>query len=683
MAAPRKDRNHAQADGTDSGGDGSFHPRSWYHPRVTFTRAIVVSLTLPLLLSTLGGGCEKAPAPAPTPPKSATQPAPAPQPSIPTASPAKSAAAPAAAGPKAAHDERMTWWRDARFGMFIHWGVYSVPAGTWNGKTTGGPSEWLMQSLKVPTTEYVKFADTFTADKYDPAAWAKLAKGAGMKYVVITSRHHDGFCLWDSKVSDWDVMASPAKRDLLAPLAKATRDEGLHFCTYFSILDWRHPDYEPAREWNTNPEWRGGPGYKRDFKERFVPYVHAQVEEVIKTHDPDVMWFDGEWEESWTEAYGRDLYNHVRKLKPSIIVNNRVGKSRNDMQGFTKEGVEAMGDFCTPEQEVPATGMPGVDWETCMTMNDSWGFKSSDTNFKSDTQIVRTLCDIASKGGNFLLNIGPKADGTIPQESIDRLQSVGRWMALNGEAIHGTTASPFKKLAWGRATTKGSTLNLLVFKWPDDGTLELPGLQTAVKSVQIVALDKMLRHPKAAANTTSNGWTLSELGKRPGGMGEMPTLIRLELDAPPVVVTPPPTPIAGDGKGGYVLKAAAAEPEGTRIKLQGEGANENLGHWTSATDKAVWTIAELPAGEYRAEIEVACQPSDAGSTFELALGNAVGRATVPSTGGWEKFTVVSIGGLKVTENTAGPARVEVRAAPDTKLKGGLMNLRVVRIVRLR
>ncbi|MFT3684657.1 MAG: alpha-L-fucosidase [Phycisphaerales bacterium] len=144
-------------------------------------------------------------------------------------------------------DERMAWWNDARFGMFIHWGVYSVPAGTWNDKTTGGPSEWLMQSLKVPTSEYVKFADGFTADKYDPAAWAKLAKQAGMKYVVITSRHHDGFCLWDSAVSEWDVMASPAKRDLLKPLADATRAEGLHFCTYYSILDWRHPDYEPAR----------------------------------------------------------------------------------------------------------------------------------------------------------------------------------------------------------------------------------------------------------------------------------------------------------------------------------------------------------------------------------------------------------------------------------------------------
>ena len=581
------------------------------------------------------------------------------------------------------HDARMAWWREARFGMFIHWGVYSVPAGTWNGKTTGGPSEWLMQSLKVPTSEYVKFADGFTADKYDPGAWAKLAKNAGMKYIVITSRHHDGFCLWDSRVSEWDIMASPAKRDLLAPLAKATRDEGLHFCTYFSILDWRHPDYEPSRAWNDKPEWNGGPGYKKDFNGRFVPYVHAQVAEVVKTFDPDVLWFDGEWEDTWTEAYGRDLYNHVRSLKPSIIINNRVGKSRNDMAGFTKEGVEAMGDFCTPEQEVPATGMPGVDWETCMTMNNSWGYKSSDSAFKSSEQIVKTLCDVASKGGNFLLNIGPKPDGTIPEESIDRLTEVGRWMSLNGDAIHGTTASPFKKLPWGRATQKGTTLNLLVFDWPADGTLDLPGLKNSVKSVQVITMDKMLRHTHAVTNDA--GVSISGLGKRPGGMGtgNMPVVVKLELDSAARVVTPPPQPIARDPQGNYTLTARQATVVGTTLRTQGEGAAENLGFWTSAADKAVWTVASLPPGEYRAEVELACQPGDAGCSFEVAFSDAVGRATVPSTGSWNKYTVVSVGGLKVTAQGDTPANVEVRAAPGTKLKGGLMNLRQVRLIRVR
>jgi len=583
----------------------------------------------------------------------------------------------------------MAWWRDARFGMFIHWGVYAVPAGTHNGKITGGPSEWLMQSLKVPTSEYMKFADGFTADKYDPAAWAKLAKQAGMKYIVITSRHHDGFGLWDSSVSDWDVRASPAGRDLLKPLADAARAEGLRFCTYYSILDWRHPDYTPAREWNDKPEWNGGPGYARDFDGKFVPYVHAQVGEVIKAFDPDVMWFDGEWEESWTESHGRALYNHVRSLKPSIIVNNRVGKSRNDMAGFTKAGVEAMGDFCTPEQEVPSTGMPGVDWETCMTMNESWGFKSTDTNYKSAERIAQTLCDVASKGGNLLLNVGPRADGTIPQESIDRLNEVGRWMALNGQAIYGTAASPFRRLPGGRATVSRKdgavTLNLMVFDWPAkeaEDRFFIPGLRTNVNGVRVIAADRMARSPRVEQLDT--GVMLTDLGGRPAGSGTMPVVVRLELAGEPEVVV---APIPGDGRGNYILKAVDADVEGknggaARLKLQGAGGDENLGNWTEPGDKAFWTVATLPPGDYRLEMEIACQASDAGSPFEVALGPVTAKGTVPATGSWSKFTVVSLGGLKVSADAATPVRIEVRSATD-KLKGGLMNLRQLRIVRIR
>lgn len=589
-------------------------------------------------------------------------------------------AAKAAQTAAGAHDQRMGWWRDARFGLFIHWGVYSVPAGTWNGKTTGGPSEWLMESLHVPTSEYVKFAGGFTADKYDPAAWAALAKEAGMKYIVITSRHHDGFCLWDSAVSEWDVMASPAGRDLLKPLADATRAQGLHFCTYYSILDWRHPDYQPRRAWNDRPEWNGGPGYAADFKGRFVPYVHKQVEEVIRGVDPDVLWFDGEWEDSWTQDLGRSLYNRVRALKPSIIVNNRVGKSRNDMQGFSRTGVEPLGDFCTPEQEVPAAGLPGVDWETCMTMNDSWGFKASDHNWKGASQIVRTLCDVAAKGGNFLLNVGPTPDGAIPAESVERLRAVGRWMSLNGDAIYGTHASPFNKLSFGRATQKGLTLNLLVFDWPQSGDLALPGLSPLPASVHVAALDKMLRRVRVTQG--KDGVQLSGLGPRPGGPGlaDMPVLVRLQFDRPFTVVTPPPDPIARDALGEYTLTAGDAAVRGSSLRLQERGANENLGYWTNPADKAVWTIADLPAGAYRVEVELACQKSDAGSRFEISLNGATAGATVPSTGSWNTFTTVTLDGVRV-QQPASPAAIEVRAAPGATLKGGLMNLRQLRLIR--
>lgn len=595
------------------------------------------------------------------------------EPTAKSAAAAASTAAPSA--PPSAHDDRMAWWRDARFGMFIHWGVYSVPAGEWNGKTTRGASEWIMESLHVPTSQYVKFADGFTADKYNPDAWAKLAKQAGMKYVVITSRHHDGFCLWDSKTSTWDVKASPADRDLLAPLAKAVRAEGLKFGLYYSIMDWRHPDYEPKRAWNDNPDWNGGPGYKADFNGRFVPYVHAQVAEIIKDYDPAVLWFDGEWENTWTTPMGRSLYDDVRAQSPSIIVNNRVGKSRDDMAGLTKPGEEPLGDFCTPEQEVPGTGMPGVDWETCMTMNDSWGFKASDHNFKSADEIVRTLCDIASKGGNFLLNIGPKPDGTIPQESIDRLTEVGRWMALNGDAIYGTSASPFKKLPFGRATQKGHTLNLFIFDWPADGRLELLGLQTGVTSARVVSLDKMMRNPKAEAS--DRGVVISNLGKRPGGLGNLPTLVRLELDGEAKVE---PVAIQPNLYGEFVLNAKDADIEGSRLKLQGEGPETNLGYWVNAKDKAVWTVAGLKSGTYRVELELACQPADAGSTFEVAVGGSVVRGVVPSTGSWTSYTHMPLDGLTISRGDGETTRIAV--SPVGELKGGLMNLRQVRLTRL-
>ncbi|MGH7133431.1 MAG: alpha-L-fucosidase, partial [Phycisphaerales bacterium] len=391
------------------------------------------------------------------------------------------AVAPPAASAATERDQRMAWWRDARFGLFIHWGVYSVPAGEWNGQRCGGPSEWIMQSLKIPTSQYERFADRFNPVKYDPVQWAKVAKDAGVKYVVITSRHHDGFCLWDSKTSDWDVMRTPQPKDFLKPLADACRAEGIKFCLYYSILDWHHPDYQPRRAWNDLAK-----DHKTDFQGSFVPYVHAQVEEIIRGYQPAVLWFDGEWEETWAVKHGKDLERHVKSLKPDIIVNNRVGKSRDDMAGVNKPGVEIAGDFCTPEQEVPSTGLPGVDWESCMTMNDSWGFKNGDDHWKSSETLIRTLVDIASKGGNFLLNVGPTAQGEIPPPSIERLAAMGAWLKTNGDAIYGTRAGPFRKLPWGRCTAKGNTLFLHVFDWPADNVLPVPGLKTKIKGVRVL-----------------------------------------------------------------------------------------------------------------------------------------------------------------------------------------------------
>lgn len=366
-------------------------------------------------------------------------------------------------------EDPMNWWKEARFGMFIHWGLYAVPAGEWQGTTNH--AEWIRTTAQIPLEKYDQFLGQFNPVKFNAQAWVQMAKDAGMKYIVITSKHHDGFALYDSEVSDYDVMATPFQRDILKELSEACREAGIKLSFYHSIMDWHHPDYLPRRQWETDRTTEGA-----DYG-RYINYMKSQLKELVTNYgDIGVLWFDGEWEDTWTHEEGVKLYDYVKGLQPGIIINNRVDKGRQGMAGLTADG-DFRGDFGTPEQEIPSTGLPGVDWESCMTMNDHWGYNKHDDHWKSSEELIQNLVDIASKGGNFLLNIGPKADGTFPEESIERLKAIGDWMKANSESIYGTEASPFEDISWGRVTQKktanGTRLYLHVFDWPENGELRL------------------------------------------------------------------------------------------------------------------------------------------------------------------------------------------------------------------
>ena len=350
--------------------------------------------------------------------------------------------------------DKMDWWKKAKFGMFIHWGLYSVPAGTFKGEKIGGPGEWIMNRGKIPVLEYKQYAKQFNPLQYNPESWVIAAKEAGMKYLVITSKHHDGFALFNTKFSDWNVVdATPYGEDLLKPLAEACHKHGIRLGFYYSqAQDWTHPGGMAK-----NGHWDKSQDGNMD--EYIDKVAVPQVKEILSNYGGlDILWWDSPIEMTKARA---EKFLAVTNKYPNLIMNDRLG---GDIEG----------DIISPEQFIPATGFPGKNWETNMTMNDTWGFKSYDNKWKSTKTLIRNLIDIASKGGNYLLNVGPTSDGIIPQPSLDRLKDVGSWMKVNGEAIYGTTASPFHYLPWGRSTSNGNKLYLSVFNWPKDGNLTIP-----------------------------------------------------------------------------------------------------------------------------------------------------------------------------------------------------------------
>ena len=540
-------------------------------------------------------------------------------------------------------DARMAWWREARFGLFIHWGVYSVPAGTHNGEQIENIGEWIMHYGKIPVSEYQQYAKEFNPVDYDPEAWVLMAKDAGMKYIVITAKHHDGFALFETAASDWNIVeATPYGKDLLKPLAEAARKHDIKLGFYYSqAQDWVHPGGSFWDGYGWDPAQNGSMDeYLRDIA---VP----QVKELFTNYgEISILWWDTPIDMTPARAA---MFDGLVELQPGIIVNNRL------LYGHD-------GDLRTPEQNVPPTGLD-YDWEACMTMNTTWGYKSYDDDWKSSGQLIRNLVDSASKGGNYLLNVGPMANGEIPQASIERLKDVGEWMRVNSSSIYGTTASPFIRLTWGRATKKeypnATELYLHVFDWPEDGLLRVDGLRSDVSGAYFMADFQQ----QIQVDKTQEGVVLY-LPEQP--LDEIDTVIVLKINGKLEVERILPSQ---NEEGALVLSMDDANIHnpgyGGRLELrQNDNSASYLDGWTDYSSHVDWLVRIDNPGTFEVYAEVVAEQS----TGFLLMANDVQKPLiVKSTGGLQTFQTQYIGQLTLPKGESA-----IRINPQMSLWNPIM-----------
>ena len=549
------------------------------------------------------------------------------------------------------------WFEDAKFGIFIHWGVYSVPSFC----DTSTYSEWYQHWLNTNSHggkvtkfhadnygedfKYREFAPMFRAEMWDPAEWASIFKRSGAEYIVLTSKHHDGFCLWPSDVASdsrgypWDSMRTGPRRDLVGELFEACRDEGVRPGLYYSFMEWESPLYS-----------------KSDKSEYVDTLMIPQIKDLIERYQPAVFWPDGEWDHPDTLWKSPEILEWIYENAANpeeIVVNDRWGRGlRGQVGDYTTTEYDNLGNSS-------GKGMRKTrPFEECRGVGHSFAFNRAENYdiYDSRTVCVQRLIDLVSRGGVLLLDIGPTADGRIPLIMVDRLLAIGDWLEVNGEAIKGTRRSPFRDLPWGRATVKGDDLYLHVFDWPANDRLEVPGLANSVRRATMLG-DRQAGRELVVEDTGDLGVVVDLAGLHPF---EHATVIKLELDGPPSV----DDSIQADASGSFLLPATAAMVEGPSLRVEsypnaaGE-AISNLGYWTDTTATANWT-AKLTAGAaYDVEFDFAVKSGAEGGRFELRCGDAMMDISIAEpTGGWNVFDRIDVGRIRIPASS-GDAAVPV------------------------
>ncbi|MBN1342380.1 MAG: alpha-L-fucosidase [Phycisphaerae bacterium] len=548
------------------------------------------------------------------------------------------------------------WFVEAKFGIFIHWGVYSVPS--WSPK--GTYAEWYLHMLREGSHkgavrefhervygkdfDYKQFAPMFHCELFNPDEWADVFKRSGARYVVLTSKHHDGFCLWPAPDSPgWNSVEAGPKRDLCGDLAKAVRSKGLKMGYYYSLYEWYHPVY------------------RSDVKRYVETHMMPQIKDLVQRYRPALIFSDGEWDQPYQTWKSPEFLAWLYNEGPNpdeVVVDDRWGKGMR----------HKCGDYYTTEYA--GTGGPGGKWhpwEECRGIGHSFGYNRNENidDYASRMACIRMLIEIAANGGNLLLDIGPTADGRIPVIMQDRLIAIGKWLGVNGEAIYGTTAGPFRRPpAWGRATSKGDMLYLHILNWPVAGKLSVPNLKCKVTKAWMLADAE--RRPLAVEHGAERGIMVNLTGRCPQPDA---TVVALQLAGKPEV----DDRVYPGADGSIVLHAADAQIHGKGLRFekpQIEGGN--LGYWGEPKDWASWEFAATHPGAYDVTLRYACPNGSQGSSFVVEVGDGRIETKVPSpTGSWDAYQTVSLGRIRMDK--VGSHTLSVK--PKGKTGEAVMNLK--------